>query len=222
MGLLETSIIYGLVGLAVAAALLLREDQGGVARRAVTFVSGVAFWPVFAPVLFAGRARPPPQQRRATFRGRIEDAQAQLLEALGRVQGMAEMVAPELARVRGLAGSLEAMEERVGEMDEMLATPEFDAAVAQAALSDLGRRGIPDGDPRVQSVRSRLKNIERLKTMRERTCEDLERIVLKIEEMISRLQLLKFAGRPDAEVVQLFKEIADSVEEVSEGILAAS
>jgi hypothetical protein len=221
MGLLETSIIYGLVGLAVAAALVLREDQGGVARRAVTFVSGVAFWPVFAPVLFAGKARPPPQ-RRATFRGRIEDAQAQLLEALGRVQGMAEMVAPEVARVRGLAGSLEAMEERVGEMDEMLATPEFDATVAQTALADLGRRGIPDGDPRVQSVRSRLKNIERLKTMRERTCEDLERIVLKIEEMISRLQLLKFAGRPDAEVVQLFKEIADSVEEVSEGILAAS
>jgi hypothetical protein len=221
MGLLETSIIYGLVGLAVAAALVLREDQGGVARRAVTFVSGVAFWPVFAPVLFAGRARQPPS-RRATFRGRIEDAQAQLLEALGRVQGMAEMVAPEVARVRGLAGSLEAMEERLGEMDEMLATPEFDTGVAQAALTDLARRGIADDDPRVQSVRSRLKNIERLKAMRERTCEDLERIVLKIEEMISRLQLLKFAGRPDAEVVQLFKEIADSVEEVSEGILAAS
>jgi hypothetical protein len=40
--------------------------------------------------------------------------------------------------------------------------------------------------------------------------------------MSSRLKLLRFAGRPDAEVVQLFKEVADSVEDVTEGLMAAA
>ena len=47
-------------------------------------------------------------------------------------------------------------------------------------------------------------------------------MVLQLEEMGSRLQLLKFAGRPDAELVELLQSVAASVEEVTEGLLAAS
>jgi hypothetical protein len=61
----------------------------------------------------------------------------------------------------------------------------------------------------------------RLVGMRERTAADLERVVLQLEEMGSRLQLLKFAGRPDAELVELLQSVASSVEEVTEGLLAA-
>jgi hypothetical protein len=57
--------------------------------------------------------------------------------------------------------------------------------------------------------------------MRNRTGDDLERIVLRLEEMSSQLRLLEFAGRSDAEVVQAIKEIADSVQEVTEGLLQA-
>lgn len=219
MGVLETGIIYLLIGLAVAAALVLRDGAGGLGVRVALFLAGVAFWPVFAPVLLAGPKAP--ERSAAGFSARVKGAEAQLLAALERAQGAGGVAAAEMARMRGLAGAVASMERRVEEMDGMLASPEFDAAAARAALTELAGRGIPEEDPRTQSVQARLRNIERLRAMRERTLEDLERIVLKVEEMCSRLQLLKFAGRPDAEVVQLFKEIADSVEELTEGILAA-
>jgi hypothetical protein len=229
MGALGTLIIYGVIGLCVAVAIVLRDERGGVARTFAIFLAGWVFWPLFAPVLLGGGSAPartgsdrssvPP---RSAFSPRIRAAEEQLLAALGKVEGLAEdVLTPEVARVRSVAGQMASMERRVTEMDELLKTAEFDAAVAQGALRDLATRGLVDTDPRVSSVRARLRNIERLKAMRDRTCEDLERVILKLEEMSSQLQLLKFAGRPDAEVVQLIKEVAESVEDVTEGLLAA-
>jgi hypothetical protein len=153
---------------------------------------------------------------------RVGAIQAQLLTGLGGLRGVAEeILAPELARVRGLDGALAQMEQRLTEMDALLATPEFDPAAAQAALAALEARGVAEDDPRRQSLRARLRNIERLRGMRTRTSEDLERVVLKLEEMGSQLQLLRFAGGSDADAVRLLKDIAASVEEVTEGLLAA-
>jgi len=56
--------------------------------------------------------------------------------------------------------------------------------------------------------------------MRGRTSDDIERVVLKLEELSSQLRLLAFAGRVDADVVRMIKEIAESVEDVTEGLLA--
>ncbi|HEX8697401.1 MAG TPA: hypothetical protein VF815_01060, partial [Myxococcaceae bacterium] len=143
--------------------------------------------------------------------------------ALGQVEGLAaDVLRPEVARLRGLVDAVGKMEARVAEMDALLATPEFNRAAASEQLEALAKRGLPPEDPRVQSVHARLRNMERLAEMRERTAADLERVVLQLEEMGSRLQLLKFAGRPDAELVELLQSVASSVEEVTEGLLAAS
>src|SRR5207237_259959 len=83
-------------------------------------------------------------------------------------------------------------------IDTLLGTEEFDLSAAREALQRLSARGIPESDPRHQSVGVRVRNIERLQGIRDRTLEDLERIALKLEEMSSRLKLLRFAGRPDA------------------------
>jgi hypothetical protein len=219
MGVLETGIIYGLLGVAVAAALVLRDGAGGLGGRVGLFLAGLLFWPLFAPVLLSGGQRPEP--RRTGFHARVRGAEALLLAALERAREASELAAPEVARVRGLTGAVASMEKRVEEMDALLEGPEFDEAAARNALMELSRRGVPEEDPRTRSVQARLRNVERLRAMRQRTLEDLERIVLKVEEMSSRLQLLRFAGQPDAEVVRLFKEIADGVEELTEGILAA-
>lgn len=223
--LVSTAILYGLVGLCIATALVLREDRRSVSHRALGFIAGAAFWPLFAPMLLgAGAERQPPGRTTTTsaFAPRIRAAEEQLLTAIGHGEGIAEEVlGAEVARVRAVAGQMASMERRVHEMDELLRTPEFDAESARIALGDLSARGVSPDDPRVQSVRARLRNIERLRSMRDRTCADLERIILKLEEMSSRLRLLRFAGRPDAEVVQLIKEVAESVEEVTEGLLEA-
>jgi hypothetical protein len=153
----------------------------------------------------------------------VRAAQERLRAALRQVEGLAaDVLRPEVARLRGLVDAMGKMEARVAEMDALLATPEFNRALASEQLEALARRGLGPEDARVQSVQARLRNMERLGAMRERTAADLERVVLQLEEMGSRLQLLKFAGRPDAELVELLQSVAASVEEVTEGLLAAS
>ena len=216
MGVVETCILYLLLGGVVAVALVLRAEGKGRGARVVTFVSGVFFWPVFAPFLLtaarASAAVTPPARA----------ARDRLVGALGQVEGLAaDVLRPEVARLRGLVDAVGKMEARVAEMDALLATPEFDRTAAAGQLEALARRGLPPEDARVQSVQARLRNMERLVAMRERTAADLERVVLQLEEVGSRLQLLKFAGRPDAELVELLQSVASSVEEVTEGLLAA-
>lgn len=218
MGVIETCILYVLLGGVVGVALVLRAEGRSPGARAITFVSGVFFWPVFAPFLLAP-ARP---SATAAVAPPSRAARDRLVGALGQVEGLAaDVLRPEVARLRGLVEAVGKMEARVAEMDTLLATPEFDRAAASGQLEALARRGLPPEDARVQSVQARLRNMERLVAMRERTAADLERVVLQLEEMGSRLQLLKFAGRPDAELVELLQSVASSVEEVTEGLLAA-
>lgn len=221
MGIVETCILYLLLGTVVAVALVLRAEGKGGGARVVTFVAGVIFWPLYAPFLLSP-ARPSGTGTGAVAQP-VRAAQERLRAALRQVEGLAaEVLRPEVARLRGLVDAMGKMEARVAEMDALLATPEFNRALASEQLEALSRRGLGPEDARVQSVQARLRNMERLVAMRERTAADLERVVLQLEEMGSRLQLLKFAGRPDAELVELLQSVAASVEEVTEGLLAAS
>lgn len=218
MGVVETCILYLLLGGVVAVALVLRAEGRSPGERAVTFVSGVFFWPVYAPFLLA----PARASSTAAMAPPARAARERLVGALSQVEGLAaDVLRPEVARLRGLVDAVGKMEARVAEMDTLLATPEFNRAAASEQLEALARRGLPPEDARVQSVQARLRNMDRLVAMRERTAADLERVVLQLEEMGSRLQLLKFAGRPDAELVELLQSVASSVEEVTEGLLAA-
>ena len=216
MGFAGTGLLYALLGIAAGLALALRARR----RQVLLFFAGLFFWPVFAPFLLSpGRER---ERRAAPAQdARVQAAQDRILHALSRLGGLAEEVlAPEVARVRGLAGALGAMSRRIAEMDELLSGPELNEPATRALLQDLSERGVPEKDPRQQSVRARLRNIERLRAMRDRTREDLERVLFKLEEMSTQLHLLKFAGRPENEVVRAIKDIAESIEGITEGLLA--
>lgn len=222
MQIFETSIIYLILGAVVATAMVLRSEQRNQLQRIGLFLMVLLFWPCFAPLLLGGRTAPPEPPRVDTpLDSRVAAIQTSLLTALSKLQGVAEeALAPEMARVRGLSSSITAMEQRLVEMDRLLGAPEFDRSATEAALAALTQRGLAEADPRVQSVRARLRNIERLQAMRVHTLENLERVILKLEEMSSQLRLLEFADRPDTEVVGLIKDIAETVEGVAEGLLA--
>src|SRR5437764_826471 len=134
MGFVGTVVVYLILGGVVAVAVLLREEQAGPWKRAGLVVGAVFFWPLFAPSLLGGAAPAPAR----TLPARVGAVQAQLLSGLGGLRGLAEEVlAPELARVRGLDAAVAQMEQRLHEMDALLATSEFDPAAAQAALAAL-------------------------------------------------------------------------------------
>jgi hypothetical protein len=227
MGLVGTAIIYLLLGLVVAAATALGEARPGAGRIAFLFTIGALFWPLFAPTLLSG-GHAATAGSGARARGdeagdaRIRAAETDMLAALAKVKGgvAGEAMAPEAAKVRDLASGLRAMAARVVEIEEALRAPGLDPAAIEAQLADVAARGGAESDPRAQSLRARLRNVERLRALRGRTGEDLERALFKMEEITSQMLLLKFAGRPEAEVAELIDGIAGSVEGVTEALFA--
>ncbi len=211
MGVLETGILYLVLGAVCATAILL----GGI-RSPVLFVLHLLFWPFFAPTLLS----PSPSPRHGPLPG-VRGAEGRLLDALARLDGVAEEVlSPEIARIEQLAHTLDGVEGRLQEMDALLGTAEFDEARAAALLEDLQGRGLANDDPRVQSVLARGRNIDRLRKMRDTAREDLEGAALKMEEMTAQVRLLGLVDRPEGQVIELIREVAATVEGVSERLIA--
>jgi len=217
MGIAGTLLIYAVIGLAVGLLLALRE------RRPALLLLGVAFWPLLAPFVLAspGKSASPPTPG-APPDGRIDRVQEEVLEALSGLDGLAEAaLQPEVKRVRDLADAMARMDRRIADMDALLLSPQLQRRSAELQLAELQSRGVPEDDARVQSVRARLRNVDRLRALRDQSRADLERILLKLEEMASQLHVLKFAGRPEGELLSVIKEIADGVESIADGLLAS-
>jgi hypothetical protein len=221
MGIVETTVFYLLLGFVTGTAMFLREREALSLWRCAL---AVLAWPVFAPLLLGGAARPPTPPaapNKGDADARLQRAEQGLLAVLAELDGAAAgALKQEVPRIQKLAASLQKLSGRVQDMDRILATPEFDADRASALLSELHARGAELSDPRALSLRTRLRNIERLKSLREGTAELLERSLLKIEEMSSQVLLLRFAVDPEREVAELMRDIAASVEGLSEGLSA--
>lgn len=219
MGITETTIIYGIIGVVVAAALWMSGSSSGPARVGL-FALHVALWPFFAPILLArsGGAGPqPPVEATAAVKHdpRLRQVEEQLGAATAGLDGFAdELLGPQMARLRNLTGSLAGMSRRLAEMDELLATREFDEERVREVLD------AADDEVRIESVQARLRNIERLQEMRRSLSADYERAILKIEEISSQVSLLRFADHPEREVGELVEDIAATVEGLSEGLLS--
>lgn len=216
MLMLQSLVLYGLAGLAVAAAFLLR-GEATPARQGVLAAASLAFWPLLLPLLltFDKAARRPTSGADAISASRLK-------AALAGLEGLThELAEPELARIRVLSRSMTALEARVHEMDALLGSPEFDLAAAERALDDLVRRGIAEADGRVASVRARLRNIAHLRALRERAAGDLERVCLQLEGIPAQLRLLRFAGSDvsDQTAVAAIRDVADAMQTLTEELL---
>jgi hypothetical protein len=228
MGILEPTIIYGIVGAVLAAALIIASPGAPIATRCGLFVVHAALWPFFAPALL-GRATAnlgaviPEKSGEDDFGAldpRIRAAEARLITALSRLDGVAEeILAPQMESVRNLSRSLARMDMRLAEMDELLTSPEFDRVEAEKALRGLiDNPQITADDSRIESIEARLRNIDRLHHMRERARRDIERAILKMEEMNSQILLFRFADKPENEMAELIGDISATVDGLSEGL----
>ena len=234
MGIEGTAVMYALVGFAVATAYAVGAPAKTTPAAAGHFVTQLLFWPLFAPVLL-GRALDagddtaagPHQPRRITEKAEgnedaITHAEAQLMEALDTVGGVAdELLGEELDNIHRLSDSLAAMQRRIAEMDALLESDEFDAEQAEATLRRLADDpDVADDDERIESVRARLRNIQRLHNMRRRARQNLDRAVLKMEEMASQILLLRFADHPEDQIAENIHDIASTIDGLSEGLLS--
>lgn len=195
--------LYLGLGVAVAVALRRREPS-----PMWTVPLHALVWPFVAPSLFVGAPVPAPS-----------GVESDVLAALGDLDGVAaDVLAPELARLRAALASLGAARRRVGEMEALLDSPAFDRVRAEASLADLATRGLRADDSRRDSVRGRLATIDRLSGLLERTRVEVERADLKLEELGTRIRLLRFVERPGSDAADLIRDFAASVDAVGEAL----
>ncbi|HTV22862.1 MAG TPA: hypothetical protein VMG12_29430 [Polyangiaceae bacterium] len=223
MAISETLPFYLLIGAVVSAAMP-ATARAPLGQRLARGAAHVVCWPFFAPGLF-GRAAalPEPKPTRSRHRARLHQARARLGAALQSLHGLSEsLVRPQLDQIEAVMASLDTASDRLQEMDELLRTPEFDAARVDAALAPLREKGLGDADPRVASLLSRQGNIRRLRAMQSRTGDELERALFTLEELSSEVMLLKFADNPESKLPRVLGDMAASLRELSSLVLEMS
>ncbi len=216
MGVTGTLIIYAVVGLTVAAWTLMARRHRSQWAAAIAAFSAWAFWPVFLPFAFA-RAAPKPMTTAASsrFDRRIRDGETRLERALASLEGVAEdLLAPQRAHVATLSDGLRAIARRAEEMERLLATPEFDRRRAESLLAST------EDEAYAERLGKRLENVSRLEGLHRDAVRDLERALLQVEEIGSKMVLLRFVEDPDREALRLLEELALTVEGATEGLAA--
>ncbi len=218
MGIVGTFLIYLTIGIVVATAMWINRNHTRSALAIFDLMTWTILWPFFAPLLFgqatsASSLAAKVEHRSGARDSRLHETQQRLVQAIGRLDGLAEeVIKPQLTQIDAMVRSLDAAEHRLQEMEELLHSHEFDMTQVDAALSDLHNKGYDDGEPRVRSLQARRRNIERLRIMRDRTRDELERALVKLEEISSQVLLLRFADQPETKLSSLLKEVAGNVE----------
>lgn len=228
MGIVETFMIYLVIGLVVATALWIAHGHTLGVSAVFDLITWTMLWPFFA-LLLLGQAVPvaaPPmrtEQGHEVKESRLHETQQRLLQAIGRLEGLAEgVIKPQLTQIDAMVRSLDIAEHRLQEMEELLHLREFDMAQVDAALHDLRGKGYDDEEPRVRSLCARRRNIEQLQTMRNRTRDELDRALVKLEEISSQVLLLRFADQPETKLASLLQEVAGNVDGLATVVLEMS
>ncbi len=195
MGVLETAILYATLGVAVAIFTAHTSTARGFERYG-TLLAAFAFWPLFTPSLIAGERPRSTARPENAVAARIHREEERLVAALSALEGVAaEVLSPEVRRVRSLFRGLDKMSVRLAELEALLATPDY------------------SGDPPRKAA-------EKLAILRDRTKDQIDRTLLEVEELVSQLHLIRFANSPDDEIVRRVRDLAAGIEGLAEGLLA--
>ena len=217
MSFTVSCVFYLLIGGGVGTALFLDDKPLGLGERIFRSVSGILFWPLYLPVLLQGnetrnsndsldQPKPVPQDELGIAIAQVE---RELEAALGSLDGWAEIALSDASeRIGELRAAWSSQAERIRELDQLLARPEF-----------LTEPGIGDEfvSPRSNgSETSRRENIARLHQVRRQMHEDLMGTLAWVRELVTMIHLAKFTGAPASRAEELIAQIAASVEGLTE------
>ncbi len=177
MNVWALGVMYVFIGIGCVLALVVRGGKG----RASWVDSGLllAFWPLFAPFVFARAEAPPPERPEP---GGEQEA-VDLLDALRRAGGtpLASLL-PDIEAGRRLARRLSVAERHVREIDRLLEMPQY----SEGEASDRQEALRAQGDARsAEMIDNRVQIIRRLKKLREQFSKEIN----QIEEILTQLQL---------------------------------
>jgi hypothetical protein len=218
-----TLLLYLLIGIGVAVALYMRDEEADPEQLWFNVATAVPFWPIYLPLLLAGGSatdakHPPPTAppNQDEMAQAINQVDAELEAALTSLDGWAEdVLARERDRIQELRSAWTMQSEHIREMDRLLAQPEstqpakdgaFSASQLSPAVSDRLRH----------SQQVHRQNLERLRQVRNRAYEDLMGTLAWVRELVSMIHLAKFTGAPASRAEELVAQIAAAVEGLTE------
>ena len=197
MSLRDLLILYGVVGLACAIAVLRRAPTRGLAAMASAAVT-IPLWPLWAPFAL-GAPRPGPS--RTSTRERERDSAAALAvrridraleEAVGAVAGtpMSDVFSKQVAA--RISSEVARVAERLEELDHLATRQGFDTEASAARVRDLEARGAPERA--VATARLQHESLSRLDKLRAADAQALEELADLLEVLRAQLLLARYAG----------------------------
>jgi hypothetical protein len=171
-----------------------------LARRlgAIDALFVVVLWPLYVPLQLVGRDR----------------AEDELLGALRRAAAspLAAML-PDEPTARALAHRLREAQDRLAELELVLARPGFDAPATERRAGELAARG---ADGAAAAARLRLRTLGQLAVLRQRYRGELEEVRELIAQLVAQAELLRLdpGGLPGS--AELVRELIARVEGLGE------
>jgi len=210
----EFLLLYATVGLAIGAAVALRDAPIGTpvsAALAGTAVTAVLFWPLFLPFLLAS---PGERAQRAPA---VEPEDGALVRALRRTQRALDGALGGIAgrEALGLAAVLTRMPEVLRTLEDQARSVEDMARVLAAPAVDTDADGL-DADLARDLGSARAESDRRLRALHDRRRAELMRAIVRLEELVAMIHLARFAREPNTAAGPLVQQITATVEALSE------
>ncbi|MGE0755745.1 MAG: hypothetical protein AB7F89_01045 [Pirellulaceae bacterium] len=240
MNLATTLLFYLVIGAAVSLAALLGDQRPTRFARLISAFGVALFWPLFVPVLLAGRSdrggrrdlspaeehrakhafspaatvpMHPPREPEDALRREIEEVDRELDAAVASLDGWAgHVLAQEGDRFDALRSAWRSQAAQIRELDALLAHPSFQIRDRES----LGEsREVVDERCHASRL-ARRENIERLWAVRNDRLRELLSTLAWVRDLVTQIHLARYTGAPAARAEELVGQIAAAVEGLSE------
>ena len=200
MSLRDLLLLYGVIGVACAVAVL-RRAEGTTLQRALSALATVPLWPIWAPFALAT----PRAHHRNSSAGRTDGGAAAkqdggsmtrigraLEEAVAAVAGtpMSDVFSKQVAA--RISSEVARVAERLEELDHLATRQGFDTEASAARVRDLEARGAPERA--VATARLQHESLSRLDKLRAADAQALEELADLLEVLRAQLLLARYAG----------------------------
>lgn len=202
-------LFYLVMGGAMAVAALMRRPRLSLGNKLIVALTTLLFWPLSIPLLLSPVAEDeenscPQASAQSDPVSAVERELRIAVAGLGRWAGPALNLDPD--RISELARIWREQAARIAEMD----------AILQASAGDLFPGPQPASSEVAGPEQARRTHLSRLRQVRQRTQADLDQSLARVRELVSLIHLSRFTGEPAERADELLREIAASVESLTE------
>jgi hypothetical protein len=207
MSLRDLIILYGIIGIACAIAVLRKEQAQGLGKAAWSAVATVPLWPLWAPFVLATprpRERAPDVATRRpasahvtgevnrTRHGPLPRIEHALEESVKAVAGtpMSEMFSKQVAQ--RISAEVARVAQRIDELKALASARGLDREASATRLHDLEAQGAPERT--VATARLQHESLTRLEELRTADAQALDELADLLEALRAQLLVARYAG----------------------------